>query len=157
MIGLSAALQFTLQSYELKTCKQNKFDSKAGTMARAIETLMGQYWSIKVSIALAVVPALLSNLFVYTSSDVWYVNFYKRSGNRVAKLFCSTLCGSPAVNRLLLLNMIRTTERHGQNEVLSSPINQNHNKVFPNFSLSKHYDITSFESSFARPSFARPF
>ena len=32
-------------------CKQNKFDSKAGTTARAI--------------ALAVVPALLSNLFYY--------------------------------------------------------------------------------------------
>ena len=29
------------------------------------------------------------------------MNFYKRSGNRVAKLFCSTLCGSPAFNRLL--------------------------------------------------------
>ena len=27
--------------------------------------------------------------------------FYKRSGNRVATLFCSTLCGSPAFNRLL--------------------------------------------------------
>ena len=25
-------------------CKQNKFDSKAGTTARAIETLMGQYF-----------------------------------------------------------------------------------------------------------------
>ena len=32
---------------------------------------------------------------------IWYVNFYKRSGNRVAKLFCSTLCGSRAFNRLL--------------------------------------------------------
>ena len=29
------------------------------------------------------------------------MNFYKRSGNRVAKLFCSTLCGSPAFNHLL--------------------------------------------------------
>ena len=29
------------------------------------------------------------------------MNFYKRSGNRVAKLFCSTLCGSPAFKRLL--------------------------------------------------------
>ena len=28
------------------------------------------------------------------------MNFYKRSGNTVAKLFCSTLCGSPAFNRL---------------------------------------------------------
>ena len=26
------------------TCKQNQFDSKAGTTARAIETLMGQYF-----------------------------------------------------------------------------------------------------------------
>ena len=25
-------------------CKQNQFDSKAGTTARAIETLMGQYF-----------------------------------------------------------------------------------------------------------------
>ena len=50
-------------------CKQTKFDSKAGTTARALALKKTSSASrnigpsIKVSIALAVVPALLSNLF----------------------------------------------------------------------------------------------
>ena len=36
--------KFALNLYITSRFKQNKFDSKAGTTARAIETLMGQYF-----------------------------------------------------------------------------------------------------------------
>ena len=49
------------------------------------------------------------------------MNFYKRSGNRVAKLFCSTLCGSPAFNRLLL----PTSFEPAVNSVITQPGFQN--------------------------------
>ena len=36
------------------------------------------------------------------------MNFYKRSDNRLAKLFCSTLCGSSALSRLLNLLSVQS-------------------------------------------------